>query len=240
MKMKKLIVAAALVAVGALGASAQTDIFNSPDNHAYLGVRASLDVTCPGDLDIGGTKFDIMDNGAGFSVGVVYNVPLVYNLYFEPGVSIYHHSAKYNIQSLRLYNFGSGDDWDKISIGEWGFNIPLVFGYNFDFNPFKIAVFTGPNFRVGMSGKTKYTGTLNGMKVSAKESMYDDFKRADVAWRFGVGFSYDHYYLAISGDAGMCNWVKNSDVMIDLGNNIYTNQQSMHRNTVSITLGYNF
>jgi hypothetical protein len=235
--MKKLIIAASLLTASVLGASAQSSILNSPDNHPYLGIRASLDVTCPGDLDANVYKTDIMDNGAGFSLGAVYNVPIVYNLYFEPGVSIYHHTAKVKDK------YAQSDGYSKISISEWGFEVPLMFGYTFDFNPFKISVFTGPEFRVGLSGKTKYTAYVNNKKMTAKESMYGDdgwFNRGDVSWRFGVGFNYDHYYLSVSGAAGMCNWI-NDVYTINLDNGISTDgKASMHRNTVSVAIGYNF
>lgn len=235
--MKKLFVAVALLAAGAFSASAQTDIFNSPDNHPYFGVRASLDITSPGDIDANLYKLDAMDAGVGFSVGAIYNVPIYYNLYFEPGVSVYRHNAKVKDDIVKL-----DETYDKITVGEWGFAIPMMFGYTFDFSPIKVSVFTGPEFTVGLSGKAHYTAHLNGVKMTGSDSMYGDdgsFNRANVSWKFGAGVSYDHYYLSISGAAGLTNWLNNvSD--FDYGDGVSGGKVTMHRNTVSIALGYNF
>lgn len=237
--MKKLIAAVAVAATCCTGAFAQTEIYNNPDNHPYFGVRASLDVTCPGDVNIKGasTSIDMMDNGAGFSVGAIYNVPIYYNLYFEPGVTVYKHNAKYKSSIVE------SSDYSKVTLGEWGFEIPLMFGYHFDFAPIRLSVFTGPEFRVGLSGKTHYTANLNGVKMKGSESIYGDdgaYNRADVSWKFGVGLSYEHYYFAVSGAAGLCNWLNDVEYIDDTLPNYSGVKLTQHRNTVSVTLGYNF
>jgi hypothetical protein len=241
--MKKQLIALALFAAGCSVASAQSEIFYNPDNKAYFGVRASLDITCPGDVNIKGVGSfsDYVGNGVGFSVGAIYNVPVYYNLYFEPGLNIYRHNAKSKDWLVDMASKLHSTEYSKVTLSEWGFDIPLVFGYHFDFSDIKLSVFTGPEFRVGLSGKTKYTTTKSvGPKLKGSESMYSDestfvFNRADVAWRFGVGVTYQKYYFSISGAPGLCNWLN------DATSDVFGEEKiSMHRNTVSFTLGYNF
>jgi hypothetical protein len=223
--MKKQLIALALFAAGCSVASAQSEIFYNPDNKAYFGVRASLDITCPGDVSIKGvgSTSGYMSNGVGFSVGAIYNVPVYYNLYFEPGLNIYRHNAKDKFN----------EDGSKVTVGEWGFDIPLLFGYHFDFMPFRVSVFTGPEFSVGVSGKRKYKSE----NWDKSQSMYGDnglYNRANAYWRFGVGVDYENYYFSISGAAGLTNWLNDVSLLGD------SDKLSMHRNTVSFTLGYNF
>jgi hypothetical protein len=235
--MKKQLIALALFAAGCGIASAQSEVVYNPNNQAYFGVRASLDVTCPTNVSASGTgiSYDMFKNGVGFSVGAIYNVPVYYNLYFEPGLNIYRHNAKYNDTYVGL------SDYTKVTLGEWGFEIPMIFGYHFDFSDIKLSVFTGPEFRVGLSGKTHYTTYLENVKMKGSESMYGDdgaFNRADVSWRLGVGLTYDRYYFAVSGALGMCNWLNDvSDVDFSTTS---SSKLSMHRNTVSVSIGYNF
>jgi hypothetical protein len=237
--MKKHLIALALLAAGCGVASAQSEIVYNPNNQPYFGVRASLDVTCPSDVKVGnyGLSLDMLNNGVGFSVGAIYNVPVYYNLYFEPGVNIYRHNAKYNLNGLNSFD----DSYDKVTLGEWGFEIPLMFGYHFDFSDLRLSVFTGPEFRIGLSGKTHYTTYINNVKMKGSESMYGDdgaYNRADVSWRLGVGLTYDRYYFAVSGGLGLTNWL--NDVESFDGDTTGGAKLSMHRNTVSVSIGYNF
>ncbi|MDE5625195.1 MAG: hypothetical protein K2I61_02620, partial [Muribaculaceae bacterium] len=88
--MKKTIkgLAALVVAVVASGmaASAQSYMFDNPENRTYFGVRAGLDVSSAAN---GGAMFS---NKAGFSVGAVYDIPVVANLYFEPGLYLFYNT----------------------------------------------------------------------------------------------------------------------------------------------------
>ena len=44
--MKKALITGAIT-LTAFGVSAQSNVFDNPDNRPYLGVRLALDVTCP-------------------------------------------------------------------------------------------------------------------------------------------------------------------------------------------------
>ena len=85
MKTLRNILAGAMTMLCAIGASAQYSyMFNNPENHSYLGVRASLDISSASN---GGGNYS---NQAGFSAGMIYNIPLFANLYFEPGLSVFY------------------------------------------------------------------------------------------------------------------------------------------------------
>ena len=85
--MKKFILSALVALFGFAAASAQGTIFNNPANRAYFGVRVGADITCPGNVKSGPLSIDMFGNGAGIEFGGIYNIPLVANLYIEPGSS---------------------------------------------------------------------------------------------------------------------------------------------------------
>lgn len=211
-------------------ASAQSEIFDSGNNKIYFGARLSLDVTCPTDVSVkdAHASFDVFNPGVGFNIGGVANIPVYANLYFEPGVMLYYHTAKVKEDFLNLEdNIAGEDEFESLSLREFGMQVPLMIGYHFDFKPVKVLVFTGPEFTIGFSGKEHYTSHVGGIKMSGSESMYDDFSRGDVAWRFGAGVNYDAYHFSVSAARGLTNWSKADGL-------------SLHRTNVSITLGYNF
>ncbi len=225
--MKKCITALVL-AVSAIGANAQ-DIFDNPDNHAYFGVRASYELACPTDVERPGSniKYGQFGNGSGFNVGVIYQLPMYKNLYFEPGANIYYNT--YSVSNAGQEELGNfvGLPLKDASVRKWGVRIPLILGYHFDFiSDLRISVFTGPELALGFGGKIH----LDMDKMDGSISAFGDdgnFNRCDVKWRFGVGATYKHhYYAAISGAAGICD--------------MYKNEPSMRTNLFNITLGYNF
>lgn len=187
--MKKLLLAG-VVAIAGLTASAQNVVVDNPDNHPYFGARVALDIN-----SYSGKGFS---NGAGFSIGGVYNAPLYKNLYFEPGLSLFYNTV--------------GVKHADMSVKNLGFRIPLNFGYHFDVaDDLSIHVFTGP--QVNFNILARFDG----------ESLFDDgYKRFDMQWNFGVGVGYQQYYASIGGGVGMTNVTKGVDrsiVSITLGYN---------------------
>ncbi|MBQ8773618.1 MAG: outer membrane beta-barrel protein [Muribaculaceae bacterium] len=223
---------AIILATLSMGLNAQefTVLLDNPDNKAHFGLRASLDISCP---SITG---DGLCNGAGFSVGGVYNIPLWKNLYFEPGVGLFYNTWGMNDAYLKAYVdavLGNqyGYDYDA-SYRKLGLRIPFLVGYHFDFtDKLNVAVFTGPELNIGINHKLKLSAKEGSTEVKATTDLYDEgsIKRSDVAWKFGVGVNYEHYYLGISGDLGMVNLMKDAP-----------NGYSYHMNTVAFTVGYNF
>lgn len=226
--MKKLFIAA-LMATATLTAAAG-DIFNSGDNRMDFGARLSVDATVPSDIKYkipsGSFNYDLYNTGAGFSLGGIMRVPLVYNLYLEPGVTFYYHTVKLDMNAANRFDNVVPEDITGASVREFGLSIPVLLGYHFDFSDLRLHVFTGPEFSLGIVGKTHVSAKMSDMNLGGSESCYDDFRRGDVAWRTGVGVEYLRtYQFSISAAPGLVNWSKTG---------------SMHRTNVSFTLGYNF
>lgn len=218
--MKKSVLALALAALGAFTVSAQDYSSNSP----YFGVRASLDISAPSS-DPG----NLYKNGVGFSVGAIYNYPVGGNFYFEPGASLYYNTWGFSEGSKIINDVKL---WD-VSFRNFGLEIPLMFGYHFDFTPTtNLAVFTGPTLRIGFVNDMHYKAEGDGYELSDYQGMYGDngmYNRFDCAWKFGVGINFSQYYIGVSGQIGMINLYQD-EVQAD----------HFRMNTVNFTLGYNF
>lgn len=220
--MKKLFIS--LIALGAAAsASAQADLFDNPDNEAYLGARISLDISSTAD----GNSY--YSNGAGFSIGAIYNIPLYKNLYFEPGLSLFYDTfgEELLIPDENNMTYGSIDG----SIRNLGFRIPLVAGYHFDFtDDMQLSVFTGPQLNLSVLAK-EHLGD-NSYSIFGEYG----FKHIDLQWALGVGLSWQNYYVSVSGGIGMTK-VRDWSTTDVYGKKV---SDSFRRNNFSITLGYNF
>ncbi|MCD8387373.1 MAG: hypothetical protein LUD17_10855 [Bacteroidales bacterium] len=227
--MKKTLLLIAAATLGSMFASAQDYLLNNPNNKAYFGLRASVDISCPYSK-----PGDMYKNGAGFSIAGIYNTPITANFYFEPQLQLY-----YNTWGAKSNNFQLYEDWDMtdISFRNFGLAIPLNFGYHFDFTQdTKLMAFTGPMLRIGFVNDMHFKGygygAEAGYEIKDYQGMYDDnglFNRADCAWNFGVGLTIQNYYIGVSGSVGMVNLY-----------NDLPDGYKFRQNTVEFTLGYNF
>lgn len=228
--MKAIYLATALLALGGLSASAQT-VVNNPNNRPYFGIRASLDVPCPGDVKVKDVKHEMYKNGVGVDFGFIYNIPVVANFYIEPGVNFFYNA--YGIKDVRLGDVSSSDAFEHASVRESGMRVPVSLGYHFDFTPdVNLAIFTGPELEVGFSSDNYITTKeIAGRKFHSATSNYGDngsFNRVGCNWTFGVGFNFcKSYYVGVSGAVGLVDLNKHDNV-------------SWKKNRVDVTLGYNF
>lgn len=223
--MKKLAIALfAIAASVSITANAQNSIVENPQNHPYFGIRAGLDISSTAGAP------DEFGNGAGFTVGAVYNLPLWKNLFIEPGVYGYYDTFDNDIATWTPINPPSEGIYDEYdgSIRNWGIRIPINFGYRFDFTDnISVSVFTGPVLNLNLSAKA-YCNDIKNYTYSLME--ISDFKRFDAQWDFGVSMNYGHnYYVSVSGAVGLTKAYqpKGDDI-------------SFRRNTVNIAIGYNF
>jgi len=247
MNIVKTFAASALMAMCAVSASAASGyssyLFDNPDNEVYFGVRASLDISSAAN---GGAYYS---NEAGFALGGIYNIPLCMNLYFEPGLSVFYNTfgtmkiGSYT-ESVEIPDPETGEPvpgekeiFYNIdgSIRNFGFRIPMMVGYHFDFtDEIKVHVYTGP--QLNMSILARYH--QNEVRVAAdpegafSESIFGTggFKHFDMQWKFGVGVDYQKYYLGLSGSWGISRMKDATESL----------QRHLRRNLFSITLGYNF
>lgn len=219
MKRTALSLITALSIAGAVQAQNINYLIENPDNKAYLGIRAGLDISsASGSID------GAYGNGAGFTIGAIYNIPLWKNLYFEPGVHIFYDTFKESI--LTEDNHIPVTEVIEIngSIRNFGFRIPLNAGYRFDFtDDISVSIFTGPVLNTNITAKGHYSGH----SVSIMEK---GFKRFDLQWDFGASMSYAHnYYVSVTGAIG-----------ITRAYSFQVDGLSYRRNTCNIAVGYNF
>lgn len=214
------LVAAAAVTCGASAQSSDYTVFNNPDNHPYFGVRLGVDISNTADATC-----DSYSSGAGFHIGAVYNMPLYQNLYFEPGLSIFYDTFG---QQVTVGADPLGYSVIDGSIRNFGFRIPLTFGYFFDFtDDIRVAPFTGPQFNISLMAKDHWDD--NSADFGNNYSIFGEggFKHFDAQWVIGVGVTYKKYFASISGGIGMTKARS-------------TSVEHFRRNTVSISIGYNF
>ncbi len=236
-------IAAAAVLLSAQAASAQSYLFDNPENKAFLGVRAALDFNSAAD---GGAMYS---NLPGFSLGAVYQIPLWMNLYFEPGVSIFYDTfGTSNVGTIPQYNTDGtpmlDEDGDQVnliyqingSMRNFGFRIPLNVGFHFDVtDQIKVGVFTGPQINLSLVARYHQQE----IRVPGEEepawgtSLFGTkgFRHADLQWNFGANVTYQQYYMALSGSVGMTDMKIGTDELL---------RRDIRRNQFCITLGYNF
>lgn len=234
--MKKTVLILTTVLASCLfSATAQDILFDSPDNHPYLGVRLGLDISCPTDMkytNTGGSgatlSIPMFDNGAGFDIGAVYNIPLWKNLYFEPGLSLYYNTMGVDLSIIDDDNMNSKV---SASVRRFGFRVPFVAGYKADFSMFSLSAFTGPVLSIPIIGREYAVLEQGKVKETYNENLYgghSDYRRVDLGWKIGVGATFENFVLQLSGTIGMLNMMKS-----DFG-------AKYRDNNVALTLGYNF
>lgn len=229
MKKTGLLMAGLLLA--ATGASAQT-VVNNPANHAYFGIRGALDITTPNKVNLTkNTDADVFGSSPGFSLGMIYNQPVVANFYVQPGLSLYYNTTGIDHDFL---NSIPGVKVEHASLRKFGMRVPVMLGYHFDFQPVSLHIFTGPELDVAFSND--YYTEMKAGDITYKKSgttLGDNrpFNRVDCYWKVGVGVNFaKNYYVDVTGGFGLTNQLKNGD----------HDYPSWHENYVSVTLGYNF
>lgn len=247
----KMLLAGILCAVGVWGTQAQR-VVNNADNKAYWGVRASFDLTMPGDAKVTypnrdiTVKDDTFNSNAGCSVEGVFNIPIVANFYIEPGMSLYYNTMvinKWSMQNLISYleQSGIGGQVTTHSVRKTGMRIPAMAGYHFDFTPnLRLAVFTGPVLDIGFLMDEYYK--VSTFEKSFAASMYkardryseDRMQRTNLDWRVGIGVDIHRFFIACNWTAGLTN----SYLVAEKNRKDY--KIDFRQNYLQFSLGYNF
>ena len=193
---------------------AQSNIFSNENNRAYLGIRLGADIS-----STAGQNYDIYSNSVGFTLGAVYNIPVWQNMFVEPGLSLF-----YDTFGQELTDMGRSNHPEDIngSIRNFGFRVPVNLGYRFDFaDDISLSIFTGPVVNLNLTGE-QHVGDYS------KKLMGNGFKRADMQRDFGASMQFFHnYYIQVSGAVGLTKVFN-------------TPAEQFRRNTVNLSLGYNF
>lgn len=206
-------------------------LVNNPDNAPYWGIRVSYDYTKPGSIKAGDYIMDNFKGGSGFSAGIIYNMPLVANLYLEPGVSVFYDTYRSDdlfvtVDDMMLNNKA------YIKYSQLGVRIPIMLGYHFDFNErARINVMTGPQFGIGLVGKSKIKGDQIEDFEQTDDNMYSDeggFKRFNLQWAVGVGTTVDKFDISVKYLFGLTGRIKDSE------------DAKLKENQLQISVGYNF
>ena len=210
----------------ALPVCAQNPVNNNPDNKPYWGIRVGADIVDPGSIEwADGVGISLFSNGAGIEFGGIFNAPIVANFYLEPGLKLYYDT--YSAKNISFIDDDFESGYLKDSFRKFGFRIPVMAGYHFDFTEdIKVALFTGPELEVGLSGKEH----IKGGNVKVSQDLYGDeggMRRVNLLWDFGASVSYKHFYFGVNGGIGMLNMTSVPDI-------------SFHENRVTFSLGYNF
>lgn len=213
--LRKLIIAAAVVLATAIQVPAQDNGGN------YFGVRLSFDVMHPAGHSSG------LNNGSGFTLKGIYNFSFARSWFLEPGVGVF-----YNTVGIKPVDVD-----DKLydgSIRNFGLRIPVAAGYRFSIGDIlDLAACTGPQFNVNLISKARLQPNFEGPAPTRSTDLFDyGWRRFDAQWMFGISATYaGSYYLGISGALGFTPMA-----CFDTPGG----PERIRRNTVSITLGYNF
>lgn len=220
--MKKTLISSCLILSACFTCAAEGTVFNNPNNKVYFGLRLGGEITCPGALKEDNIGIKMYKNGGGVEFGGICNIPVVSNLFVEPGVKFYYNTYSVKKEFLNLVD----DHVNSVSNNKFGMRIPVMVGYGFDFTQdVRLSIFTGPELEIGFSAKE----SVKENHVSVSENLYEDggLRRTDLLWGFGAGVTYQKFYVGISGGLGMLNMIDDDDV-------------KFHENRVTISLGYNF
>ncbi len=223
--MKRLLLSMAVAGIAGLSAVAQDHVLNNPNNKAYFGLRVAGEIACPGKMTVDNVSLDCFNNGGGFEIGGIYNIPVVANFYVEPGLKFFRNS--YSFKDDWVKDMEDDIIFESMNIWKWGVRLPVMAGYHFDFtDDIKVSVFTGPELEFGFKGKE----TIKGHNIELSENIYGDdgdMRRVNLMWNVGAGISYQQFYFGIKGGVGMLNMIDEPDV-------------KFHESNVTFSVGYNF
>ncbi len=211
-------------AAGSVEANAQSPVFDNPDNRPFIGARIGLDVTLPGRFNIDNiNSVNSYNSGAGFSFGAVYNRPLLANLYLEPGFLFYYDTTGEDV----IVDVTDTPNIADVSLREFGFRIPVVVGYHFDFSNFSLRVYTGPELKYGLHGKIHYKLEEGKVTHTYSEGLYEDMRRWAFNWQLGAGLTTGPFDLTLT-------WAKNASNITKM------KHANWHCSRFTLGLGYNF
>ncbi len=198
-----------------------------PNRH--LGLRISLDNSLPSKETIESESWNYWSeeyshekeeveckSRVGCSIGVIYQQPIKYGLFFEPGLNIF-------------YNTWSQKHKERIN-RQSGMRIPLNVGWQHALRPWmKVSAFSGPQLEVGLSWNTAYSNE----KGHYGDNQYEGWNRINASWNVGVGFEWWQFYVGVTSSFGMTNIYRSDH---------YDAHYKVcgRMNTVSVALGYNF
>lgn len=182
------------------------------------GLRAAVDFNMPSKWHYDGGSFDMYSPGFGLTLGGVCNIYLGKGFYLEPGASLFYDS--YSFKDLVISNAPEDQSYNDPGLYKLGIRIPVVAGYAFDISDkLAMCVYTGPEFSYSFAGK---------IKIHDNDELDELFgnwqRRADVAWKVGIGFPYKSFTMSVDAALGITDLLKT--------------QMRAHDNRLSVSLTY--
>ena len=210
----------ALVGAAALSASAQN--YEPPVTY---GVRLGMDVTFPGG------SADPYKVGSGFTLGGVARVAMPRDFFFEPGLMIQYTAmtADEPVAFDDNYLYQNAAKY-------WNLHIPMLFGYSFSLAPqWGMSIATGPYVNVNLSARQQLLPNLSvpDPLPDRKVNLFNHgWRRVDAGWSIKLSVVFARsYYIGISTGIAFTPLAR-------YGNR--DNKMRIHRNTLAVSLGYNF
>ena len=225
--MKRTIIMLAALA-SLLPTKAANIVVNNPDNHAFWGVRATFDYSVSTMVNYTNAAYSFrpLKAAPGFQLGAIYNLPLVANLYLEPGVNFFYDTHKENIYVGTSITSSQAD----LSYSRYGVRVPVMVGYHFDvWENASLKVFTGPevSYGIGSSTSISYDGNKADI-IGFKPDFYDRVKRFECSWDFGAGITFSNIDISVAGSLGLLN-ANTAESSLDY-----------KINRIYVAVGYNF
>lgn len=189
-----------------------------------LRIRTAMEIAVPsGARDLYGT-------GAGFNIGIQYRAELPKSFYFEPGVEL-----SYTTMTVKD-EFNIDDYLYRGNACTTTLRIPLMVGYCAALSDFSYLDFsTGPWLNFNVSARQTVTPNLAAPVPvpNTKINLFDHgFKRFDAAWGIRLYVTFARQYTV-----GITSSVAFTP-LASFGNR--DKKIRVHRNTIAISLGYNF
>lgn len=213
--MKRITLSVALAIFGLACCFAQSE-----GNSTLWGVRAAVDYNFPSKWHYDGGSVKMYSPGYGFTLGGVCNLYLGKGFYLEPGVSFFYDT--YSFHDLVISDEPGGQLAVSPGLYKLGVRVPVVAGYTFDFSDqFSMCAYTGPEFSYAFGGKVKYDKNYSGIS----DELFGEFqRRADVAWKVGIGFPYKSFMVSV-------------DVALGITDNLKSKMRA-HDNRLSVAFTY--
>lgn len=227
--MKKLFIVAAcafcIFTATAQKTSSTSYLISSSGNDAQsvrFGIRGGLNwAILSGDFD------NALGSRIAYHVGVITEIPLIYDFYMQTGFYFQSKGAVY--KPYNVYPSRS-----KEAINALYLQIPILASYCYDISDvFQMQVNFGPYFAYGVGGKYKLEERQGKEYYGFELDVFGDkgiLKNFDCGLQIGGGITFvRHYYLGLTYEFGLTNMAKAKDAEV----------KPKNRNWM-LSLGYTF
>lgn len=167
-------------------------------------IQFSYQIMAPYHASNGIHSIDAFSCRIGWDIGASYYKPLTRHWFLEPGLLLYYH--RLDIYSDLYNRYLSNGHIDLLSI-----QVPLNFGYAWQWKNNLFGIHTGPLIDVSLFGK-EIAGFANGWGNSINRSAFNKFERLNIMWNIGVSASGRHFGYGFDWAYGMNDFAKDRHI----------------------------